>query len=190
LLRRIWDKLKRLWTLAKSERATPREIGWAVAIGAFAGCTPAVGFHGALAIGLATLLKKNRLFAWLGARISNMVFLPFIVIAEVQVAHYLRTGTFQTLDREHAIDQAGALLLDWFLGLIPVGGAIAAVMGIASWALALRRDRRKAARAAKAAAPSSAACPASPALASAPDPAPAAAGSPAPSSSEPVNPLQ
>jgi uncharacterized protein (DUF2062 family) len=144
LFRRLWEKLKTLWKLAKSERASPREIGWAVAIGAFAGCTPAIGMHGGLAIGLATLFRKNRLFAWLGSRISNMVFLPFIAIAEVQVAHLLRTGEWATLEREHAIDQAGALLLDWCLGTIPVGAAIGLVMGTISWAFARRRDRRRA----------------------------------------------
>ena len=50
VFRRLWEKIKRLWKLAKSERASPREIGWAVAIGAFAGCTPAVGVHGRLAM--------------------------------------------------------------------------------------------------------------------------------------------
>lgn len=144
LFRRLWEKIKNLWKLAKSERASPREIGWAVFIGAFAGSTPAVGFHGVLAVGLATLLKKNRLFAWLGARISNVVFLPFIAIAEVQVSHVLRTGQWVTLDREHVIEQAGTLLVDWCLGTIPVGVAIGSVMGLASWAIARERDRRRA----------------------------------------------
>ena len=146
LFRRLWSKLKTLWKLAMSERASPREIGWAVAIGAFAGCTPAIGVHGALAIGLATLFRKNRLFAWLGSRISNMVFLPFIAIAEVQVSHRVRTGEWVTLDREHAVDQAGTLLLDWCIGTIPVGVAVGFVMGMGSWALARRRDRRRAER--------------------------------------------
>jgi uncharacterized protein (DUF2062 family) len=144
LFGRLWEQIKRLWRLAKSERASPREIGWAVAIGAFTGCSPALGFHGALALGAATLFRKNRLFAWLGSRISNMIFLPFITIAEVQVAHRLRVGSWVTLDREHVLDQAGGLLLDWFLGMIPVGGAIALVMGVTSWAIALRRERRRA----------------------------------------------
>lgn len=144
LFRRLWEKLKTLWKLAKAERATPREIGWAVAIGAFAGCTPAVGVHGPLAIGLATLFKKNRLFAWLGSRISNMVFLPFITIAEVQISHRVRTGEWVTLDRDRVLDQAGSLILDWCLGTIPVGVAIGSVMGFTSWAFALRRDRRRA----------------------------------------------
>jgi uncharacterized protein (DUF2062 family) len=147
LFRRLWEKIKTLWKLAMSERASPREIGWAVAIGAFAGCTPAIGFHGAVAIAIATVFKKNRLFAWLGSRISNMVFLPFIAIAEVQLSHRLRTGAWVTLDQEHAVAQAGTLLLDWCLGTIPVGAFIGFVMGMASWVLARGRDRRRAARA-------------------------------------------
>lgn len=144
MFRRFWEKLTTLWRIARSERASPRDIGWAVAIGAFAGCTPALGLHGPLAIGLATLLKKNRLFAWLGSRISNMVFLPFITIAEVQVSHRVRTGEWVTLDREHALDQAASLILDWCLGTIPVGITIGSIMGVASWAFATRRDRRRA----------------------------------------------
>lgn len=142
---RLWEKIKRLWALAKSERATPREIFWAVFIGAFMGCTPAVGIHGALALGAATLFRKNRLFAWLGSRISNMIFLPFIAYAEVQVAHRLREGTWvsMTLDRENALEQAGELLLDWCLGTIPVGIAIGAAMGALGWAWARRRDRKR-----------------------------------------------
>ena len=134
--------------LAKSERATPREIGWAVAIGAFAGCTPAVGVHGPVAMGLATLARKNRLFAWLGSRISNMVILPFIALAEVQVSHRIRTGAFVDLTRENILAQAPHLLLDWCLGTFPVGAAIGIVMGLSAYALAHRRDTRKRARSA------------------------------------------
>ncbi len=140
---RLWQKLKTLWTLAKNERASQWEIFWAVFIGAFAGCTPAVGVHGPLAVGMATLFRKNRLFAWLGSRISNMVFLPFIAYAEVQVAHRIRTGEFaeMNLDREHALSQAGELILDWCLGTIPVGIVIGALTGLLGLAWARRRDR-------------------------------------------------
>lgn len=142
---RLWQKIKTLWALAKSERASPREIFWAVFIGAFAGCTPAIGVHGGLAVGLATLFRKNRLFAWLGSRISNMVFLPFIAYAEVQVAHRIREGTWvdMTLDREHALSQAGELLLDWCLGTIPVGAVLGFLTGMLGYAWARRRDRRR-----------------------------------------------
>jgi uncharacterized protein (DUF2062 family) len=144
LFGRLWTRLKVLWTLARSERAAPHEIGWAVGIGAFAGCTPAIGFHGALALGLATAFKKNRLFAWLGSRISNMLVLPFITLAEIQIAHRVRVGAWVVLDREHALQQAGALFLDWCLGTLPVGAAIGLALGVVAWIVARRRDRAKA----------------------------------------------
>ena len=144
MFRRLWEKLKLLWKLAKSERASPREIGWAVAIGAFAGCTPAVGVHGPLAMGLATLARKNRLFAWLGSRISNVVLLPFIALAEIQLSYRLRTGAWLVVDRDHILAQAPSLLLDWCIGMFPVGGAVAALMGMLAYALARRRDLRRA----------------------------------------------
>jgi len=144
VFRRLWQKIKTLWMLAKNERASQREIFWAVFIGAFAGCTPAIGFHGGLAIAMATLFRKNRLFAWLGSRISNMIFLPFIAYAEVQISHRIRVGTWveMTVDRDHALEQAGTLLLDWCLGTIPVGIVIGALTGLLGLAWAWRRDKR------------------------------------------------
>ena len=144
MLRRLWDRIKTVWRLAREERASPREIFWAVFLGVFAGCTPAVGVHGWVAVGLATAFRKNRLFAWLGSRISNMVILPFIVIAEIEIAHVARTGDGVTLDRAHVLDQARELLLDWCLGAIPVGIALGLLIGAAAYAFALRRDRRRA----------------------------------------------
>ena len=142
MIRRLWEKLKLLWKLAKSERASPREIGWAVFWGAFAGCTPAVGFHGPLALAVATAMRKNRLWAWIGSRISNMLILPFIAIAEIQVAHRLRTGEAVSLRYEDALRRAPELLLDWCLGTIPVGAVIGAGAGLLAWAWAERRRRR------------------------------------------------
>jgi uncharacterized protein (DUF2062 family) len=127
--------------MAKSERASPGEIAWAVGLGVFVGCTPALGFHGWLAIAVATLFKKNRLFAWLGSRISNFVLLPFIALASIQVAHRVRTGAWLVVDREHALQHARSLLLDWCLGAIPVGGALAVLCAAASYAVARRRLR-------------------------------------------------
>jgi uncharacterized protein (DUF2062 family) len=146
----LWRKTKTLWQLAKSERATPKEIGWAIFLGVFCGCTPALGFHTVVVLAAATLFKVNRLFAWIGSRSSNALILPFIIIAEIQIAHIVRTGSWATLDRhtidwEHPFQSVGPLVLDWFLGTIPVGCALGAVFGLGAWRLALMRDRRKAA---------------------------------------------
>jgi uncharacterized protein (DUF2062 family) len=145
-IRRSWDFTKRIYRAARDERATPREIGWAVGIGVFVGCTPALGFHGLVALGAATLFRKNRLFCWIGSRMCNMVTLPFIVLAEVEVARLLRTGHWVSLDRNTILDQAPSLIGDWILGLLPVGGVLGVAFGLLAVALARARDRRVAAR--------------------------------------------
>ena len=144
MFRRLWEAIKRLWTLAKSERASPREIGWAVAIGAFVGCTPAVGLRPWIAVGIATIVRKNRLFAYIGSHTSNIVFMPFITIAEVQLSHRLRTGAWVDIDRQHITEQAPTLLLDWCLGTVPVGLVVALTLGLLGYSLAHRRDTRRA----------------------------------------------
>ena len=144
MFRRLWQKILLLWKLAKSERAAPHEIGWAVAIGAFVGCTPAVGLRPWIAVGIATLVKKNRLFCYLGSHTSNIVFTPFITLAEIQLAHRVRTGAWMDLDRTHIIDQAPALLLDWCLGAVPVGLVLSAALGFGAYGIARRRDARAA----------------------------------------------
>ncbi|HSO38045.1 MAG TPA: DUF2062 domain-containing protein [Labilithrix sp.] len=176
MFRRLWEAIKRLWKLAKSERASPREIGWAVALGAFIGCTPAVGLRPWIAVGVATLVRKNRLFAYLGSHTSNIVFMPFITVAEVQLSHRLRTGTWVDIDRKHITEQAPTLLLDWCLGTLPVGVVVALALGFLGYGLALRRD----ARAARIAAGLTAerAAPAAPAA----TPTPPPTGAPPPSS--------
>lgn len=143
MFRRLWTRIRTLWMVAKNERGTPRELAWAVALGVFAGCTPAVGVHGWVAVGLATLFRKNRLFAWLGSRISNFVILPWIVLLEVQLSHRVRTGSFAPITKEHVIDQAASLLLDWILGSIPVGLLLGALLGAVEYAFFAWRDRRR-----------------------------------------------
>ncbi len=143
MFRRLWEKILRIWQLAKSERAAPGEIGWAVAIGAFIGCTPAVGLRPWIAVGVATLVKKNRLFTYVGSHTSNIIFTPFITLAEIQLAHRVRTGAWLDIDRKHIVDEAPALLLDWCLGAGPVGLVVALVLGFAAYGIAHRRDVKK-----------------------------------------------
>jgi uncharacterized protein (DUF2062 family) len=146
VLRRLIARLRSVLARCQSERASPREIAWAVFVGVFAGCTPAVGFHGWLAVGLATLLKLNRLWAFIGSRVSNALILPFIVLAEVGAGHFLHTGQTIAIPRGEILARAPELLLDWILGAIPVGGALAIVLGAIAYAIAAWRLRRRRAR--------------------------------------------
>ena len=138
--------MRQLWRLAVSERATPAGIGGSVAVGVFAGCTPFVGFHWAIAVAAASVLRLNRLWALVGSRISFFLILPWIVLAEVQTAHRLRTGGWAPLLSANAIDHAPEWMLDWCLGTLPVGIALAATLGFVAYAVASLREnvRRRA----------------------------------------------
>ena len=150
--RKTWPQTRALWERAKSERASPGQIGWAFGVGVFAGCTPALLVHGWVALGLATLFRLNRLFAWIGSRVSNFVILPWIVLAEIQIAHRLRTGAFLALTKEDVLQQGPALLLDWCLGTLPVGGALGLLLGLLAFAISAFRARCAARRSAASAA--------------------------------------
>jgi len=136
VLKRWLARVRELWRLAKNERATPRQIGWAVFVGVFAGCSPAVGFHGWVALALATLLRLNRMWAWIGSRVSFFLILPFIVYAEIEVSRVLRTGHELVLDRKAILEEAHLLLLDWIIGSVIVGLALGALFGSVAYAIA------------------------------------------------------
>lgn len=123
----------RLWEQAKNEHSTPREIGWAVAVGVFSGCTPFVGFHMWIALALATLFRLNRLWSFLGSRISFSPLLAGIAFCEIESAHRLRTGSWAPLALGDAVEHGRELLDDWLLGTGIVGVACAVTMGVAAY---------------------------------------------------------
>jgi uncharacterized protein (DUF2062 family) len=143
LFRRLYERIRRLWIAALEEHATPRELAASVALGVFIGCTPLLGFHGWLGVGFATLLRLNRLWALIGTRISMLLFLPWIILAEVQTSHRLRTGTWAPLSAKDAIEHAREWLLDWCMGTVPVGLFLAFVLGGVAFYSARLRDVRR-----------------------------------------------
>lgn len=132
-----------VWRLALRERATPREIAQAVALGAFCGASPALMVRPWIAVALATAIRRNRLFAFLGSHLSgNFVLTPVLALAEVQLAHRLRTGAFLALTLDDVMEHGPALLLDWIAGFLPVGAAVALLFGGAAYGCAVHHQRR------------------------------------------------
>jgi uncharacterized protein (DUF2062 family) len=140
---RLWRRFRTLWRIATTERATPRQVALAVGLGAFIGSTPVIGLHGWIAVGLATALRLNRLYAFLGSRVSSPIVLPFIVIAEIELAHRVRCGEFIALSRADVLDQAKTLLLDWCIGTIPIGLAVGALCGAIGYGITRMRLRAR-----------------------------------------------
>jgi uncharacterized protein (DUF2062 family) len=143
LFARLYARIRAIWLAALREHTSPRELAASVALGVFIGCTPLIGFHGWLGIGAATLLRLNRLWALIGTRISMLLFLPWIILAEVQTSHRLRTGAWAPLSAKDAIEHAREWLLDWCLGTIPVGTFLALALGGVAYGYARARDARQ-----------------------------------------------
>lgn len=141
-----WDRLRQsarsLWEAAKREHSTPREIGCSVGLGVFSGCTPAFGLHMWVAIGLASLLRLNRLWAFLGSRVSFTPLYCSIVFCEVELAHRLRAGAWASLVPKEAAALAGEWLTDWLLGTVLVGGSLGLTAGFLAYLAALRFSQR------------------------------------------------
>lgn len=130
--RALRERSRELVRRLLNERATPKEVGQAVAIGVFMGTSPALGLHGWLAIGMATLLRRNRLFAFVGSRVSFFLIMPWIVLAEIETAHWLRFRSFAPIEHEHILAEASTYVLDWCLGWLVVGPVSSVVLGLAT----------------------------------------------------------
>jgi uncharacterized protein (DUF2062 family) len=141
-----WGRLKQgalaLWDRARREHSTPREIGCSVGLGVFSGCTPFFGFHMWVAIGLASLFRLNRLWAFLGSRVSFTPLFAVIAFCEIECAHRLRTGAWAALSLQQASAQGWDWLTDWVLGTAIIGTALGLVIGVVAYLAARGFTRR------------------------------------------------
>jgi uncharacterized protein (DUF2062 family) len=139
---RVWQRTRDLWDRARREHSSPREIGWSLALGVFCGCTPFVGLHMWLALGGASLLRLNRLWAFLGSRVSTGLLFAWIAFCEIELAHRLRAGAWMALDPSAIAAQRAELFGDWFVGTPLVGFPAATLVGLVAYGLAHRARSR------------------------------------------------
>lgn len=125
-----------LWERAKKEHSSPRELGLSVGVGAFVACTPLLGLHAWLALGLATLLRLNRLWTLIASRLSSTPVLAVTTFCEIETAHRLRTGRWVPLALHEAMEHGRELLGDWILGTVIVGGVVALCAGFLAYGIA------------------------------------------------------
>lgn len=130
--------MRDLWERAKREPATPPQVGLSVGLGVFAACTPFIGLHMWISLGLATVFRLNRVWAFVGSRMSMSPILMLTTFSEIQVAHHLRTGAWVAMTWRHAFDHGRELMFDWLAGTVLVGGPIAIALGLVAYALARR----------------------------------------------------
>lgn len=122
---------RRLWARLRGGARDPRRAAWAVAIGVFIGCLPLYGLHFWLCLAVCIPFRLDIVLAYLAANISNPLFAPLLIAAEVQVGGLLLTGQFPRFDvaRAREVGVGGAFAYA-AVGSLFVGGALAAIAGL------------------------------------------------------------
>jgi 2-polyprenyl-3-methyl-5-hydroxy-6-metoxy-1,4-benzoquinol methylase/uncharacterized protein (DUF2062 family) len=118
-----------LWRRLRGGRLTRRRASLSVAVGLFVGALPLYGAHFPLCVLGCVPFGLDVITAYIAANISNPLFAPFLLTAEVEVGSLVTTGHFVTFDP----DRARALGIAGFAGQAAVGslivGATLAVLG-------------------------------------------------------------
>ena len=137
----IWHPLRSIGLLL-TEHATPRQLALAVALGVFLGALPLIACHTLAILIAAALLRLNRVAAVAASQICMPPLVPALCI---EIGHFLCYGRFLTLSGVDGLRSASFLelgymglqgLLDWLVGSLPVGGILALVFGLITYATA------------------------------------------------------
>lgn len=142
-LSQVRDHVRGVFAKLAREHTTPGRLGIAVGLGVLVGTTPFYGAHVWIAIGLATVMRLNRMATILGSSYSIPPLFPFIVFSSVQLGHRILQG--QWLD----VSLSGFSDLDpttfgsaWVVGSLVVGSLLGALVGLACAGVAAWHHRR------------------------------------------------
>ena len=141
---RIKRHIRRRFDDLKNEQASPEKLGMAVALGVFCGLSPLLGLQTLLALGLAWLLRLNKLAVLIGLQISAPPFTPFVVLAEIELGELILHGKALPLTLASVRATPGRVLLETFFIDLSVGGVtlgivVGAALGAATTAWIRRR---------------------------------------------------
>ncbi|MFO0760775.1 MAG: DUF2062 domain-containing protein [Byssovorax sp.] len=126
----------------RGRELSPARGAAAVALGLFIGSIPIFGLHAPLVLAICLWLRLDAVIAYLFANVSNPLFAPFLITAEVQIGCYLRTGAFLAFDRHTIRDLAfSRFAADLFLGAPLFAAALALGGGAVTWLVLLVRRR-------------------------------------------------
>jgi len=135
-------RARRLWQLAKGERASPTQIAIAVAVGTMACMAPVFGVHLWISLVCASALRVNRMWAAWASQVPSMFGLlrAPIVLAEVELGSRLLTGAWLEVETRDALQLARHLYIYWCAGAAILATILALVLGSAAyvWARRLR----------------------------------------------------
>lgn len=120
------SRLGALWRRIRGGKLTRRRAAGSVAVGLFVGSLPLYGLHFPLCVALCLPLSLDVVTAYVAANVSNPLFAPFLLTAEIQLGSLLLDGHFLAFD----VDQAravgvGGFALQAAVGSLVLGAALA-----------------------------------------------------------------
>jgi uncharacterized protein (DUF2062 family) len=126
---------KRLFHDLRLEGAGRGREAAALGVGAFIGCLPVYGAHLLLVVAVGRVLRLNRLRMYVAAHISNPLFAPAILLAEVQAGAWVRNGELHdvTLQAIRATEP-WVYGIDLAVGSVIVGTVLGLGIAALTWA--------------------------------------------------------
>lgn len=96
------SRLRRLWRQLRGGLISRRRAAASVAVGLFVGALPLYGLHLPLVLLVCIPARLDVVTAYLAANVSNPLFAPFLVFAEVQLGAFILSGKWAGFDLEQA----------------------------------------------------------------------------------------
>ncbi|MGZ5966104.1 MAG: DUF2062 domain-containing protein [Polyangiales bacterium] len=135
-----------------SEHSSPARLFFACVVGGIVGSTPFFGLHFFICVGIAWLLRLNRVAVYGAANISIPPLAPFLALGCIEVGSrvlhghgtLMQASALRGLTLRAVFAMAGDVVLSWLVGAPLVGGAIGAVIGAIVYGVA--KTKRQEAR--------------------------------------------
>ncbi len=141
-------KVRRWWRTLKHEKSSPEQLGAAVALGVFVGCSPFYGIQILLCFLLAALLRLNKIAVLLGVQITAPPTMPFFMFGSLQLGAWMVSGrwvplSFDALRTTPLVSLVGRFAIFFAVGAFAIGALLAPIFGWLTVLLVRRYRRRK-----------------------------------------------
>lgn len=115
---------------------SPQKKAASVALGVFIGISPFWGFHTLMVLGLAVLLRLNKVIAFAASNVSIPPMIPFIIYGSLRVgAFFTGNGTPMSLDSSLTFADVKMHLTQYVIGSFILAAFSAVILGMTTYLL-------------------------------------------------------